>query len=71
MIIEFYWGQKADERFRLEILSNKPFTEDDIEKLLDEYRKEYRDYDNDGWVDFLEERGFTVRGLEPEKYIYF
>ena len=63
-IYEFYW---EDGSFLLEIDAD-PKT---VEKLLDEYKKLDEDYDDLGWIEFLEEKGIKVREIAPEHSFYF
>ncbi len=43
-----------------------PLPREEFEKLLDEYRNSFDDYDNWGFVEFLEEKGIEVRVVSPE-----
>jgi len=71
MIIKFWWDEDK-EGFMLDITKDGgDITIEEIEELLNQYRSEYEDYDNDGWIDYLEEHGYIVRGIEYEYDLYF
>jgi len=40
-------------------------------KLLNEYRKEDGDYNNWGWLEFLQKKGYKVKMIEPDYEVYF
>ena len=67
MIVKFWW---EDGEFLAEI-EGKGLTKEKIEKLLDEYRKEDEYYDNWGWLEFLQKKGYRVKMVEPDCEIYF
>jgi hypothetical protein len=65
-IYEFYWDD-----FR-ELVEINEDNKEKIEELLNEYRNNNQeDYNTDDWYLFLEEKGYTVRGLSVEYSIYF
>jgi len=66
-IIRFWWTEGD---FLLEIEGER-VTKEVIEKLLDEYREEDEYYDDYGWAEYLEKKGYKVRIIEPDYEIYF
>jgi len=68
-IYMFYWGnaRDLDEMFMMEIDED----EDNVKRLLNEYRDIDKEYNNIGWLEFLEERNIKARILVPDYWIYF
>jgi len=66
MIVKFWW---EDGEFLVEIKDR--VTKEKIEELLNEYRKEDEDYNNWGWLEFLQKKGYKVKMIEPDYEVYF
>jgi len=45
-------------------------SKEEFEKLLDEYRESDPDYDNEGLIEFLKEKGIEAELINPEE-VYF
>jgi len=66
MIVKFWW---EDGEFLVEIKDR--VIKEKIEELLNEYRKEDEDYNNWGWLEFLQKKGYKVKMIEPDYEVYF
>lgn len=55
----------------MSIAESKNLTEEKIPKLLDEYREENEEYNATEWSEYLENKGYKVRGVQPDNTIYF
>lgn len=64
----FYWGRDVDEQFIAKIEADA----DTVERLLDEYRRfDPEEYNRDGFIEFLKEKGIDAEIIEPDEWIYF
>jgi len=66
-IYEFYWGNHEDEKFVAEIEADVKT----VEKLLKKYKASDEEYNDQEWIEFLQEKGIKARILEAEYAIYF
>lgn len=64
-VYSFYWSDNSFELLINEKNKNK------IKKLLDEYKKDNKDYNDMGWSRFLRKKGYKVRSAEPAYELYF
>jgi hypothetical protein len=61
-----FWWDNGEEQFLMEIDAD-PKT---VKKLLHQYRKEDENYDDLGWLDFLNKKGIKAEIVDPIE-IYF
>lgn len=62
-IYKFTWGSDQDEMFLTEIDEHSPKK---VEKLLQEYKESDPEYNERGWIEFLNKKGIMARHLNEE-----